>query len=48
MKLIVLDSIASLFRVEFESDEYLTRSRCMALHAELLQKLSAQFGAVVS
>lgn len=47
VKLIVLDSIASLFRVEFESDEYLTRSRCMALHAELLQKLSAQFGAVV-
>jgi len=47
VKLVVLDSIASLFRSEFESDEYLNRSRSISQHAELLQKLSLQFGAVV-
>ena len=47
VKLVVLDSIASLFRVEFENKDFLSRTKSIAQHATLLKHLCNQCGVMV-
>jgi len=47
VKLVVVDSIAALFRTEFESSEYIERSRAIAEQAKMLQDLCTRYGATV-
>eukprot|EP00658_Telonema_sp_P-2_P083220 TRINITY_DN8956_c0_g1_i1.p1 TRINITY_DN8956_c0_g1~~TRINITY_DN8956_c0_g1_i1.p1 ORF type:complete len:238 (+),score=37.99 TRINITY_DN8956_c0_g1_i1:236-949(+) len=47
VKLVVLDSVTSLFRAEFDNDEYLSRARAITEQARLLQGLCKEHGVVV-
>jgi len=47
LKLVIVDSIAALFRVEFESSEYLARSRSLVEQARMLNELANKYGVVV-
>ena len=47
VKLVIVDSITALFRVEFENHEYIARSQAIAEQARMLNQIATRFGVVV-